>query len=158
MSSRIRVLPLTKEAFAPYGDVIELEGQGGENYWDSDVATIVTDAAGEAKVSLFHCIQPVTLPFVVPKLEHHPLGSQAFIPCGRSRFVVVVGTPSEAPDLGALQAFISSGSQGINYHPGTWHTSLPSLDAGTYLVLSRRGPGENCTVSYLADGELILEE
>lgn len=157
MTTTLRVVPLTQEAFAPYGDVIELQSHGEANNWDSDVMDIVVGTDGQAKLSLFHCRQPATLPISVPKLEYHPLGSQAFIPHNRARFVVVVGEPGEQPDMGRLKAFVSSGTQGINYRPGVWHTSLPSLDEATYLVVARKGPGDNCHVVQLGSDELIIE-
>jgi ureidoglycolate lyase len=72
---------LTREAFAPFGDVIELEGAKqipinlGTTIRYHDLANVdVSDAGGRTLVNLFRG-QPRTLPFEVKMLERHPLGS-----------------------------------------------------------------------------------
>jgi ureidoglycolate lyase len=49
------------------------------------------------------------------------------------------------PTPGGTRAFLSSGSQGVNYRRNTWHHSLIALDGqSAFLVVDRGGPGENC--------------
>ncbi|MBR7539978.1 ureidoglycolate lyase, partial [Mycobacterium tuberculosis] len=77
--------PLTREAFAPFGDVIELEGakqfpiNQGTTIRFHDLANVDVGGGGRALISLFRG-QPRTLPFEVEMLGRHPRGSQAFIP------------------------------------------------------------------------------
>ena len=82
-------------------------------------------------------------------LERHPQGSQAFIPMQGQAFLVVVapGLNADEPDLSQLQAFISDGSQGVNYRAGTWHHPLLTLEAPSdFAVIDRIGSGPNCDV------------
>ena len=85
-SCRLKLKPLTAEAFAPYGDVIQKHGSYPEeiNYGQTrkygDLAGI--DTASYDGLPLVHIYRsrPVGLPYRIEVMERHPLGSQAFIP------------------------------------------------------------------------------
>lgn len=156
MTVTLKARALTAVDFAPYGEVIELDHAGAENAWAGDLIDIAVGDGGRAKLSVVHCRQPVALPLAPPLLECHPLGSQAFIPRDRARFVVVVGLPGAVPDLDGLAAFITSGAQGINYRPGVWHIPFSCLDQGTTLVLDRAGPGDNTVIVHLEPEALVI--
>ena len=82
-------------------------------------------------------------------LERHPNGSQAFIPMQGQKFLIVVAPSldTDSPDLSQLCAFISDGSQGVNYRAGTWHHPLLTLEAPSdFAVVDRIGTGHNCDV------------
>lgn len=144
----LRAEPLTAEAFAPYGDVLEVsgppdlminEGRCGRYH---DRAKLAFDAAGRPGLSLF-AAQACMLPHRFDLLERHPLGSQAFVPLSAAPFLVIV-----APDLdgrpGAPLAFVTTPGQGVNYHRGTWHGVLtPLWENAVFAVLDRIGPGTN---------------
>lgn len=142
------VEPLTREAFAAFGDVIEAASAArsfaintGTTQRFDDLATIDTNRdGGRTIVSLFRA-QPRELPFIVTMLERHPLGSQAFVPLSQRPYLVVVAAgPSAVP-----RAFIARHGQGVNYHAGTWHHPLLALEAvSDFLVIDRAGPGNNC--------------
>lgn len=145
--------PLTVNAFAPFGDVVQSSELGDsvmndarfERFDDLVGLDIVTDPAGRASVSIAQCNVPSTLPYRVEMMERHPLGSQAFIPLQEFDFVVVVAPPGERLDEGAIRAFRSNGRQGINYRRGTWHMPLIALARGQkFLVIDRIGEGNNC--------------
>ena len=82
-SRTLMVEKLTREAFAPFGDVIELEGAKhypinlGTTERYHDLARVDTsDESGRTLISVFRG-QPRELPFEVTMMERHPLGSQA---------------------------------------------------------------------------------
>jgi len=142
------VTPLTRDAFAPFGDVIEAAGaatayaiNAGTTTRFHDLATI--DAArdgGRPVVSIFRA-QPRELPLRVRMLERHPLGSQAFVPLGPQPYLIVVAEDPALPP----RAFLARDGQGINYRAGTWHHPLLALHAvSDFLVIDRAGPGNNC--------------
>lgn len=82
-------------------------------------------------------------------LERHPNGSQAFIPMQGQAFLIVVAPvlDDQTPDISKLCAFISDGTQGVNYHAGTWHHPLLTLEApSNFAVVDRIGIGHNCDV------------
>ncbi|WP_153100194.1 ureidoglycolate lyase [Paraburkholderia hayleyella] len=145
----LRVEPLTREAFAPFGDVIELAGAKqvpinlGTTIRYHDLAHIdVADEVGRPLVNLFRG-QPRTLPFEVKMLERHPLGSQAFIPLNDKPYLVVVAPAGEL-DAALVRAFITSGWQGVNYAKGVWHHPLIALgEVSDFIVVDRGGDGLN---------------
>lgn len=165
MSRRIlRPQPLTRETFAPFGDVIETSdaqhfpiNRGAvERY--HDLARVDVGEDGHTLVSIFECTRPGALPLRVDLVERHPLGSQAFIPLDGARMCVVVAPPGDAVEPSDLRAFLSDGSQGVNYHPGTWHMPLVTFAAGQrFLVVDRGGPGDNCEEREL-DDDIVVEE
>ena len=149
----LKAQPLTKEAYAPFGDVIESEGAEHfsinlntvERY--NDLANIDIDFAtgGRAIVSLAETISGTTLPFELKLIERHPRASQAFIPMFDVPVYVVVGPPTEEPPLSELQAFVTNGRQGFNYNVGVWHMPLMADEVGRrFVVVDRGGPGHNC--------------
>jgi len=151
MSESMLIKPLTQQGFAPYGDVIESEGRKSF-FINNDMAERFHNLAkvdvlgedGAAVISLVHSKQ-FDMPRKVDHVEHHPLGSQAFLPLDDSAFIVVVGIAGEVPDAGALEAFVTNGRQGINYHAGTWHhVLLTPYSAMRFICVDRVGSGNNC--------------
>jgi ureidoglycolate lyase len=125
-------VPLSRSAFEPFGDVIETAGyppspinQGwAERY--HDLAQIdVTAAGGRPLVDLVRT-RPRTLPMSIKMVERHALGSQAFVPLARARFIVVVAPAGATPKPSDLRAFTTNGQQGVNYRPGVWIRSAIS--------------------------------
>lgn len=147
MSRDVLVGPLTSDAFAPFGEIVELadeptmlinEGLCGRHH---DLATL-DFSDGKAGISLFDGT-PYVLPFPLRLVERHPLGSQAFLPMSSDPFLVIV-----APDLNGLPgkplAWVTNGRQGVNYHRGTWHGVLcPINRRATFAVVDRIGNGKN---------------
>ncbi|MBN3753499.1 ureidoglycolate lyase [Paraburkholderia sp. Tr-20389] len=156
--------PLTRESFAPFGDVIELEGAKqipinlGTTIRYHDLANVdVTDEGGRTLVNLFRG-QPRVLPFEVKMMERHPLGSQAFIPLNDKPYLVVVAPVGEL-DESQIRAFVTSGWQGVNYAKGVWHHPLLSLgDVSDFIVVDRGGEGVNLNELDLRESLWLTEE
>ena len=147
---------LTREAFAPFGDVIAADEaarhypiNGGTTERYHDLASVDVSAdGGRALLSVFRA-QPRTLPFTVAMLERHPLGSQAFVPLTRLPYLVVV---APAEDASALRAFLVTGGVGVNYARGIWHHPLLALEERCdFLVIDRGGPGRNVDETSLVE-------
>jgi ureidoglycolate lyase len=145
----IRAVPLTAEAFAPFGEVIEARGkpsfQINQGMCDRfhDLARVeVTDEEGAPGISI-GLGRPYALPLELSMVECHPKGSQAFVPLGGDPFLVVVA-PDEAGVPGRPSAFVTEPGQGVNYHAGTWHGVLtPLVRPQAFLIVDRVGPGTN---------------
>ena len=147
--SVIVAAPLTREAFAPFGQVIETDGarhyaiNGGrcERYH----ALARAEALGEdghVILNIF-CGTPYDLPLSLAMVERHPLGSQAFIPLSPRPFLVVVA-PDEGGRPGTPRAFLTKPGQGVNYPAGLWHGVLtPIGEPQDFLVVDRAGEGGN---------------
>ena len=147
MTRRLTPAPLTAEAFAPYGDLLDASGapdkmiNRGMCARHNDLARL-DFADGRAGISIFDA-QARHLPYLVDMVERHPEGSQAFLPLHEHPFLVIV-----APDAGGVPgrplAFRTDGTQGINLRRGTWHGVLTPLAApGLFAVVDRIGPTPN---------------
>ena len=150
--SRYRSLvaePLTREAFAPFGDVIDTDGaesfpinQGRTERFHALSRVELSGATDWGILSIFRG-QPLT-PLEIALMERHPLGSQSFIPMNNVDFLAVVAPPGDF-DEAAVRVFLVKGHQGVTYHAGTWHAPLLPLTADAdYLVVDRQGLGRNC--------------
>ncbi|MCA0963149.1 ureidoglycolate lyase [Salipiger bermudensis] len=146
--STIRIQPLTAEAFAPYGEVLDTAGAPDKlinqglcgRYHDR--ATLEFAEGGTAGISLFEA-ELRALPYTLDLMERHPLGSQAFLPMSMDAFLVVVA-PDAAGTPGTPVAFRTDAGQGINFHRNTWHGVLTPLSGpGLFAVIDRIGAGEN---------------
>jgi len=147
--------PLTREAFAPFGDVLAATGapdkiiNRGMCGRFHDRASLDFGPGGRAGISIFKAV-PRALPYLCDLLERHPEGSQAFVPMTADPFLVIV-----APDVngrpGAPRAFVTDGTQAINFHRGTWHGVLtPLAEPGLFAVIDRVGDTANLEEVVLA--------
>ena len=145
--STIRIEPISGEAFAPFGDLLDASGtpdklinQGLCGRHHDRAALDFED--GAAGISVFDAT-PRSLPYTLEMVERHPLGSQAFLPMCSHPFLVIVA-PDKNGAPGKPRAFQTAPHQGINFHKGTWHGVLTPLHApGLFAVVDRIGAGEN---------------
>jgi ureidoglycolate lyase len=157
-----KIEPLTREAFAPFGDVIEASDamrhfpiNEGTTERYHDLADIQLDAQGRAIVSIFRA-QPRALPFAITMLERHPLGSQAFMPLHGRPYLVAVAPRGEMFTASDVRVFLARGDQGVNYAAGVWHHPLLALgEISDFLIVDRAGPGPNCDERDLAGAVTI---
>jgi ureidoglycolate lyase len=155
---RIVPEPLTAEAFAPFGDVIDAGrnampiNYGWTTRYDA-LAEADVGADGAAILSIFRS-RPLE-PLVLKVFERHPLGSQAFVPLQGRPYLVAVAPPGEF-DPAAVRVFQASPNQGVNYRKGVWHHFLLALEGESdFLVVDRAGPGENLDEIELAPADWI---
>jgi len=145
---RLRTEPLTPQAFAPFGDVLQATGtpdrlinNGYCGRWH-DMAQLDFGPGGRAGLNLFKA-QPRSLPYVLDLLERHPEGSQAFVPMYETTWLVTVAEDAGGTPVN-LRAFLVAPGQAINLHRGTWHGVLTPLSApGLFAVIDRIGAGGN---------------
>ena len=147
MMQTLHLEPLTAEAFAPFGDVLEVAGDPDKiinqglcgRYHDRAQVDIVDGRAG---ISLFNA-KPRPFPITLEMMERHPQGSQAFLPMSHDPFIVVVAPDADGAP-GQPHAFITTAGQGVNYARGTWHGVLTPIHApGLFAVVDRIGEGAN---------------
>jgi ureidoglycolate lyase len=94
-------------------------------------------------------------PVEVRMMERHPLGTQAFFPLSPDDWLVVVAA-GERPGADDLRLFRARGDQGVQYARGVWHHPLLVLaERQDFLVVDRRGPGENLEEIRVEPGGLI---
>lgn len=156
---------LSRAAFAPFGEVISLEGakhypinSGTTERFHALAAVDAATLNGTPYISLFRGqARPLPLPITI--MERHPLGSQAFVPLTQNtddEYLVVVAPPGEF-DASKLRAFLARGFEGVSYAKGVWHHPLISLHkTSDFVVVDRLGEGANCDEIPL-DGSLVLD-
>jgi ureidoglycolate lyase len=147
MSREIRMQPISADAFAPFGDLIDCEG-APDKLINQDRCGRYHDRArldfgdGRAGISLFDAT-PRRLPMALEMVERHPEGSQAFIPMTHREFLVVVAVDAGGKPATPL-AFVTRAGQAINLHRGVWHGVLTPLHGpGLFAVVDRIGSGKN---------------
>lgn len=146
---RIRIEPLTPQAFAPFGQVIQTEGarhypiNAGMTERYHDLARVELGGVHPRPlISIFHG-RPYALPLDLGLVERHPLGSQAFYPLSDNPWLVIVAE-DEAGIPARLRAFRPAPGQGVNIAMNTWHGVLTPLEReSAFLVVDRGGEGEN---------------
>ena len=149
MARTLAARPLTAEAFAPFGHVIEAAGapsffiNNGRCARYHDLARPDIRGAGGAVALSVGRSEPVSLPYTLVLLERHPLGSQAFVPMTQHPFLICVA-PDQGDAPGTPLAFLCAPGQAINFHRGTWHGVLTPLHApGLFAVIDRIGDTDN---------------
>jgi len=140
----MKIEPLTRTGFAPFGEVIETDGaqhfpinQGFAERFN-DLTAVDAEAVNISIV----VAKPRPKPIAIRLMERHPLGSQIFYPLqDRPWLVLVCGDPK---NVTSFRAFSATGRQGTNYARNTWHHPLLVLEAESrFLVVDRKGPGAN---------------
>lgn len=155
--------PLTRERFAPYGDVIEsadsdraaMNAARFERF--DDLCGVDMGDGGRVAVSIAKCRVATALPYRIDMVERHPLGSQAFVPLSRATMIVVVAPPRESVETADLEAFVTNGRQGINYRRGTWHMPLIAFESGQEFLIIDRAIGEPNCDEHVLDEPVLLE-
>lgn len=154
---RIRPRPLDRDAFRPFGDVVE-SGGAGETANDGrarrfrGLARFVAEAP-TPDLSIYR-LAPSALPLTVDYMERHPRTTQLFFPTAGAGYLVVVA-PCDArgaPDPAGIAAFLGRPGQGVNYHAGAWHYPIVALDtpAAFLMLMWEAGDPDDCQVVRLA--------
>lgn len=159
MSVLLTLVPLTREAFAPYGDVIEVSGEPDKLINQGmcgrfhDLAKL-DFGSGRAGISLFDA-QARHFPYSLDMMERHPEGSQAFIPLSGVPMIISVAKDNSGKP-GQPRAFLSEPHQSINIHRNTWHGVLAPVErAGQYIVIDRIGDTPNLEEYYFQDSYIV---
>ena len=135
--------PLTREAFAPFGDVIDVPDAAGRTYYEDALGNL--RPAARPSLSLSLKAETPDRPLRADTLERHEFSSQTFVPIDVGRWLIVVAPHAAAggPDLGGIKAFIATGRQGVTYRANTWHHGLTVLDRpGRFAVFMWRDGGK----------------
>ena len=110
---------------------------------------------GKTTISIFSALKRV-FPMKIDMMEKHPLGSQAFIPMKETTFLVFVAPKGSEPNLNKIESFIVPPGIGINYNPEIWHFPLISTEDMNFLVIDRKGLGDNLVIKNLNKEKIIL--
>jgi len=163
MTITITPKKITKENFAKFGELITTEdikpisiNDGYAKRFDGIANLDTAKNNGKTTISIFSAIKR-TFPMKIDMMEQHPLGSQAFIPMKETTFLSFVAPNGEKPDLDKIEAFIIPPGLGVNYKTGTWHFPLIATEDMNFLVVDRKGVGDNLKVQKLENNQIILK-
>lgn len=157
----LRTRPLTQTDFAPFGDVLGASGapdkiinQGMCGRFH-DRAKLDFGPQGRAGISIFKA-QLRSFPYTLDLVERHPEGSQAFVPMSQDPFLVIVAKDMDGvPDT--PRAFLTDGTQAINFHRNTWHGVLTPLSgSGLFAVIDRIGTTPNLQEYWLPTQYVVV--
>ena len=163
MQTIIQPIKITKKNFSEFGDVISSENikpidinSGYAKRFDNLANIDTLNGGGKTIVSIFSASKR-TFPMKIDMMEKHPLGSQAFIPMKETTFLSFVAPPGEFPEISKIQSFIVPPKTGINYKPGIWHFPLISTEDTNFLVIDRKGNGNNLIIHKFEKENIILK-
>ena len=163
MSKTITPKPITKENFSKFGDLITAKdiepitiNDGYAKRFNNIAKLDTSKENGKTTISIFSALKRI-FPMKVHMMESHPLGSQAFIPMKETTFLCFVAPSGEKPDLNKIESFIIPPGLGINYKTGTWHFPLISTEDMNFLVVDRKGSGDNLKIKKLDSEDIVLK-
>ena len=158
----VKPIKITKANFAAFGDVISSNNvkpmdinAGYAKRFDNLANIDVLKDKGKAIVSIFSALKR-SFPMKIDMMEKHPLGSQAFIPIKETTFLSFVAPQGEFPEISKIESFIIPPKTGINYKPGIWHFPLISTEDTNFLVIDRKGIGENLIIHKFEKEKIVL--
>ena len=162
MEKIIKPIKINRSNFAMFGDLISANdikpmdiNSGYAKRFDNLANLNTTKNDGKTIVSIFSALKR-TFPMIINMMEKHPLGSQAFIPMKETTFLCFVAPPGEYPETNKIESFIIPPKTGINYKPGIWHFPLISTENTNFLVIDRKGEGENLIIHKFEKEKIIL--
>ena len=154
---------ISKENFKKFGDMITTSGikpleinDGYAKRFDGIANLNTKKDNGESTISIFSALKR-SFPMKVDMMEKHPLGSQAFIPMKKTIFLAFVAPEGDKPDLNEVEAFIVPKGVGVNYNAGIWHFPLIATEDMDFLVVDRKGQGNNLVLHDLNKENITLE-
>ena len=154
---RISPIPLTVQAFADFGDVVEDSpekmfsiNEGTTNRFHDLASIDVERDGGRPMVNIFRgTLYP--FPLTIKMMENHPLGSQFFMPLDPFYYLVAVAEAKSTVMPEDVLVFSCSHKQRVNLKPGVWHHPLLVLaEQQDFLVIDRAGEGLNLVEQDLA--------
>jgi len=160
----IKPKPITKENFKKFGDMITtadikpIEINNGYAKRYDGIANLNTKKDnGESTISIFSALKR-SFPMKVDMMEKHPLGSQAFIPMKETTFIVFVAPKGKKPNINKIKSFIVPKQTGVNYKPGIWHFPSISNKNMNFLVIDRKGKGNNLMIHNFKKEKILLKK
>jgi ureidoglycolate lyase len=118
--------PLTAEAFAPFGQVLQAPLVGQRVNLIEELQNL--RPAARAQLTLIS-VPARALPLDIVEMERHAHSSQAILPLEVGRWAVIVAPRAAdgSADPSRLRAFLVPPGAGVNYRADTWHHPVAAL-------------------------------
>ena len=159
----IKPKKITRKNFQKFGDLISVKKKKSININDGyakrfdNLCRINTSSKkGKTIMSIFSA-KKRKFPMNIKMMEKHPLGSQAFVPMNETTFLVFVAPKGKRPNTKKIESFIVPKQTGINYKPGIWHFPLLSTKNMNFLVIDRKGIGNNLVIHNFKNEKISLK-
>ena len=160
----IRPIKVTKKKFSKFGDLIDTTkknpisiNNGYAKRFHDLIKVDTSKKIGNPIVSIFKA-KKRSFPMKINMMEKHPLGSQAFIPMEDTKFLVFVAPKGNKPNIDKIKSFIVPKQTGINYKAGIWHFPLISIKNMNFLIIDRKGKGNNLVIYKFKKYKIILKK
>ena len=164
MKIKIKPKKINKKNFNKFGQIIDTSkkkyfriNNGYAKRYDNLGKIDTSTKKGKTIVSIFSA-KTRRFPMKVDMMEKHPLGSQAFIPMEDTKFLVFVAPRGDKPDINKIQSFLVPKQTGVNYKAGIWHFPLISMKNMNFLIVDRKGKGNNLVIYKFKKDKIILKK
>ena len=164
MKIKIKPKRVNKSNFRKFGQIIDTSkkkffriNDGYAKRYDNLGKINTSTKKGKTIVSIFSA-KKRSFPMKVDMMEKHPLGSQAFVPMKETSFLVFVAPKANKPDLKKIESFRIPKQTGVNLNPGIWHFPLISTKDMNFLVIDRKGKGNNLIIHKFKKEKIYLSK
>ena len=164
MKITIKPKKISHKNFKKFGDLISTKknkpiniNNGYAKRFDNLCKINTSLKKGNTIMSIFSA-KKRKFPMKIDMMEKHPLGSQAFVPMSETNFLVFVAPKGKKPHTKKIESFIVPKQTGINYKPGIWHFPLISLKNMNFLVIDRKGKGNNLVIYKFKNEKILLKQ
>ena len=159
----IKPKKITKKNFKKFGDLISTKkrkpiniNNGYAKRFDNLCRINTSAKKGNTIMSIFSA-KKRKFPMKIDMMEKHPLGSQAFVPMKETKFLVFVAPKGKKPNIKKIKSFIVPKQTGINYKSDVWHFPLISIKSMNFLVIDRKGIGNNLVIYKFKNEKISLK-
>ena len=164
MKIKIKPKKVSKKHFNKFGQIIDTSkkkyfkiNDGYAKRYDNLGKIDTSVKKGKTIVSIFSA-KKRKFPMKIEMMENHPLGSQAFVPMKETSFLVFVAPKGKEPNLKKVESFRIPKQTGINLNPGIWHFPLISIKNMNFLVIDRKGKGNNLIIHKFKKEKIYLSK
>ena len=163
MKITIKPKKITRKNFKKFGDLISTKkikainiNNGYAKRFDNLCKINTSYKKGNTIMSIFSA-KKRSFPMKIDMMEKHPIGSQAFVPMKETKFLVFVAPKGIIPNIEKIECFIVPKQTGVNYKPGVWHFPLISMKNMNFLVIDRKGLGNNLKIYNFKNEKISLK-
>ena len=157
----VPVLPLTPEAFAPYGTVLAPGGDSARLIRDGAVRltqfpdVLGHDPAATSVAFDYYEVPPQSGALTLQQAEKHPFSDQLFVALNGARYLAVVWP--DAPRACDPVAFVAEPGQAVIYRTGIWHHAIVALESAAMFgsLMWRTGRGDDTGFTTLAGNRTV---
>ena len=164
MKIKINPKKVSKKNFKKFGQIIDTSkkkyfkiNNGYAKRYDNLGKIDTASKKGRTIVSIFSA-KKRRFPMKIDMMEKHPLGSQAFVPMKETSFLVFVAPKAKVPNLKKIESFRIPKQKGINLNRGIWHFPLISTKNMNFLVIDRKGKGNNLIIHKFRKEKIYLSK